>query len=131
MQLVIVKPTRHLRRISKSGSVAELVVLTVDNLSENTSHDLARASLGVVTDEVDALGSSEGTDDLANLQSQLLLKTFSFLNVRLESDESMDALTSQVIVTTNDGSFGNRVVENQGRLDFRGRKTMARNIDNI
>jgi hypothetical protein len=125
------KGKQYLRRVSKSGSVAEFMMLTVDNLSENTSHDLARASLGVVTDKVDTLGSGEGSDDLANLQSQLLFKTFGFLDIRLKSNEGVDALTSQVIMTTNNGSFSNRVVKNQSRLDFRGRETMAGNVDHI
>lgn len=118
-------------RVSKCRGIAQFMVLVVNDLSENASHDLARASLGVVANEVDTLGSSERTNDLANLQSQFLLQTFSFFGIGLEGDKGMDTLTSQVIVTTNDSSFGDRVVKDQSRLDFRRGKSVTRDVDDI
>ncbi len=58
--------------LSERRQVTELVTLARDDLAHDTTHDLARASLGQIRDDVDLLGCGEGTDDLADLLNKRL-----------------------------------------------------------
>lgn len=69
---------RHLRLdrlddtwLRKRTEVPELVSLSSDDLAHDTAHDLARASLGQVADDVHFLGGGEGADDFADLKGEL------------------------------------------------------------
>jgi hypothetical protein len=44
-----------------------LILLLVDNLPQDSPHDLATPRLGQIRDDVDLLGGGEGTNDLADL----------------------------------------------------------------
>jgi|SRR5712671_3024543 len=62
----------HHSRLGEGAQIAELIALTRDDLAHNAAHDLARARLGQVIDDIYLLGRREGADDLANLECKLL-----------------------------------------------------------
>ena len=70
--------------VCKRTQVAELILLAGDELPQDTAHDLARARLRQVPDEVDFLWCCEGTDDLADLEDELLLEDLWVRGVVLE-----------------------------------------------
>ena len=57
----------HDSRLGKSAQVTQLILLLVDNLPQDSPHDLATPRLGQIRDDVDLLGGGEGTNDLADL----------------------------------------------------------------
>jgi hypothetical protein len=59
-------------RLRQRRQVAELVALARDDLAHDAPHDLTRARLGQVRDDVDLLGRRERPDDLAHLEDELL-----------------------------------------------------------
>ena len=58
--------------VCECAQVTELIRLAGDELPQDTAHDLARARLRQVPNEVDFLRCCEGTDDLADLEDELL-----------------------------------------------------------
>jgi hypothetical protein len=64
----------HDGRVSKSAQVTQLIFLLVDDLPQDSPHDLATPRLGQIRNDVNLLGSGEGTDDLANLKDKFLRK---------------------------------------------------------
>lgn len=114
-----------------SSDVAKLVFLTSQNLAQNTAHDLTRASLGKIGNHVNSLGCSERTDALPYLHNQVLAKSIVGLVAVLDGNKGGDCLTSELIGHTNDSSFSDGVVLNQGGLDLSGGKTVTGNVDNV
>lgn len=110
------------RGFGERRQITELVTLASDDLAHDTTHDLARASLGQVGDDVDLLGRGKGTDDLANLADERLDETSLaiVLELRLERDERVYGLASELVVGTDDGGLSDTVVEDEGRLDLSG-----------
>lgn len=43
----------------------------------------------------------------------------------------MDGLTSQFVIRANNGSLGNTVVEDKGRLNLSSRETVTRDVDDV
>ena len=62
----------HDSRLSDRRQVTKLIALACNDLAHDATHDLARTSLRHIRDDVDLLGGSEGTDDLSDLQRELL-----------------------------------------------------------
>ena len=69
-------------RLSERAEIAQLILLTVDNLAKNATHDLATARLGEIADDVDLLGSGKRTNDFAHLKGQLLGELALVINVK-------------------------------------------------
>lgn len=122
-------------RVFHGAEVTKLITLTGNDLPHDTTHDLSGASLGQIADEVDLLGSSEGTNDFADLQSELLEETRFVVGVvlelRLEGNEGVDSLASKLIGGTNDSGLSNTRMLNQSRLDFSGTQTMTGDVDDV
>jgi hypothetical protein len=74
-------PSRYTRldgindtRIGQGAEVTQLVALSGRDLAHDTTHDLARSGLGEVWNDDDLLRSGEGSDDLPDLEDELLDK---------------------------------------------------------
>jgi hypothetical protein len=67
-----------------------LIALASDDLAHNAAHNLARARLGEVVDDVDLPGCRKGTDDLANLEHELLIQTLDIVRVVLEFSDGKE-----------------------------------------
>lgn len=120
------------RGIRQSRNISKLILLTHDNLSQNTSHDLSRSCLGQIRHNKDLLGRSKGSDAVADLQSQLgvhfgLLGAESFL----EADKGYHGLTGDFVGDTNDGGLGHSGVFDHCGFDFGGRETVTADVDYI
>lgn len=98
----------HHGRIGQGRGVTQAVLLAAQDLTQDTAHDLAAASLGEVVDDEDSLGGGEGTNGLADLHHEVLAELLAAVVVLLEGNEGIDGLTGEFIRNTNDGSFGNQ-----------------------
>ena len=58
--------------ISQGAEITQLVALPGRDLTHDTAHDLARPGLGEVGNDVDLLRGGERTDDLPDLEDELL-----------------------------------------------------------
>lgn len=61
-------------RISQGAKISQLIALSGRYLAHNATHDLARSGLGEVWNNDDLLWSSEGSDDLPDLEDEFLGK---------------------------------------------------------
>ena len=142
-------------RLSERRQVTELITLAGDDLAHDATHDLARTSLRHIRDDVDLLRGGEGTDDLSDLQRELLDQSSFVVRIvfevtvdnmyvnrmrilrrkvkdePFESDEGVDSLASELVVGTDDSCFSDTVVENEGRLDLSGRQAVTGDVDDI
>ena len=73
----------HDSRLGKSAQVTQLILLLIDNLPQDSPHDLATARLGQIRDDVDLLGDGKGTDDLADLEDKLLREIGLSVNIKV------------------------------------------------
>ena len=53
------------------------------------------------------------------------------MDLRFESDESVDGLTCQLICGTDDRSLGDTLVEDESGFDLSCGETMTRDVDDI
>lgn len=106
---------REIKRLTYSRNITQAILLSRQNLSQDTSHDLAAASLGQVLDDVDRLGGGKGSDGLADLQHQLLADGLRISAAGLEGDKGVDGLASEFIADADDGGFGDRVCKESAR----------------
>jgi hypothetical protein len=84
-------------RIRQRRRVTKLVLLSAQDLAENSPHDLATSCLGQVVDNVDALGGGERSDRLAHLDDQVLAQLGGVLESVLDGHEGVDRLTGQLV----------------------------------
>lgn len=101
------KTTTTNSRMTYCGDITKAVFFTTQDLTQNAAHNLATTGLGQVLNHKDSLGSSEGSDGLADLHVQILAHLVTALVTFLEGDEGVDSLTSQLIGDTHNGSLGN------------------------
>ena len=113
------------------SDITKLILLASNDLPQNAAHDLARASLGKITDDVDGLGGSEGTDAAADLEDELLAESVVDLGALLDGNEGVDGLAGELVGNTDDSSLGDRVVLNQSSLNLGSAETVATNVDNV
>lgn len=142
----------HNSRFRECAKVAELVTFARNNLAHNATHDLSRARLGKVGDDVDLLRRSEWTDHFADLERELFGQSclivrvvFEFTrgnlsnrkvrsvgkDLRFEGGECVDCLTRQVISTANNCGLGDTRMQDERRLDFCSRQAMSRDVDDV
>jgi hypothetical protein len=114
-----------------SSDVTKLVFLTSQNLAQDTAHDLTRAGLGKIRNDVNGFGCSEWADALPYLHDQVLAKSVVGLVAVLDGDKGCDCLASKLIGHTDDSSFSDGVVLNQSGLDLSSGQTMTGNVDNV
>jgi hypothetical protein len=119
------------RGVGKGGDISKGVLLSGENLSQDSSHDLSGSGLGKVRDDVDHLGGGEGTDGLANLGDEVLAKLGGVLESVLDGDEGVDSLSGKLIGDTDDGGLSDSGVVDQGSLDLSGGETVTGNVDNV
>ena len=101
-----------------SRCIAELVFLPCENLSQDTTHNLATSSLRQIRNDKDSLGSSEGTNALSDLEDEVLSQLIIDLIAIFDRNEGVDSLSSQFISDTDDSSFSNGVVLDQRSFNF-------------
>jgi hypothetical protein len=65
----------HTARLRYRAQIAKLITLACDDLAHDTAHNLARARLGKVGDDVHLLGHREGADNFTNLKREFLVKS--------------------------------------------------------
>ena len=51
--------------------------------------------------------------------------------IRFKGNKGIDDLTSDLVSDTDDGSLGDALVEDQGRLDLSSGETVPRDVDDI
>jgi len=120
-------------RVGNRRQVSQLVAFPGHNLSQDTPHDLARTCLGEIIDQVLAsanittpqlvpthnlLRRSKGSNDLSDLQSQLLaqvgLLRTGAVELRLHRDKRVDRLARDVIRAAHHRGLGNTLMQNEG-----------------
>lgn len=65
------------------------------------------------------------------MEDELLAERICALVAILEGDEGVDGLAGQLVGNTNDGGLGNRVVLNQGSLDFGSGQTVTTDVNDV
>jgi hypothetical protein len=125
----------HNARLGNGREISELVSLARHNLPQNSAHNLARSSFRQIVDQElhvsrgvpqrlrmthNLLRRGEWTDDLADLQCQLLVQVGLLRALRVElwlhGHKGIDGLSGDIVCASNDSSFGNALMENQGRF---------------
>ena len=119
------------RRIGEGRDISELVFLTSQNLSQDTSHDLATASLGKIWNSKDRLWCGERSDTLADLENEILAQLVRELVAVLDRDECVDRLTGELVADTDDCGFGDCVVLDERGFDLGGGETVTGHVDDV
>ena len=114
-----------------SRDVAKLVFLASKNLSQDTAHNLATASLGQIVDDVDSLGRRERTNALADLHNKLLTQSIRHLVSCRDRNKRIDGLAGQFVIDTNNGRLANGFVLNESSLNLSRRQTVTADVDNV
>ena len=65
----------HDGRFRKRAQISKLITFARDDLAHDTAHNLARARLGKIVDDVNLLRGREGADSFANLEHEFLVQT--------------------------------------------------------
>ena len=112
--------------------------LTVNELPNGSSQDLATASLGQALDENDTLETGDGTDIMAHLLVDLTDEFLAGSGIQplgsvlaLEDHECDGAVASYLIIVADDGAFHDARVLINHLLKAAGGKSMPRSIDYI
>ena len=104
-------------------------------IHRGSTTNLARPRLRQVRHNVDLLRRRERTDDLANLDDELLHQARLICGVvrelGLQRDEGVDSLACELVVGTDDSCFSDTVVEDEGRLDLSCRQAVTGDVDDI
>jgi hypothetical protein len=108
-----------------------LILLTSQDLSQNSPHDLTTSRLGQIWNNEDGLGCCEWTNALSDLQDEILLQLVVDLVAVLDGNESIDCLASKLIVDSNDCGFCYSIVLDKCGFDFGSRKTVTADIDDV
>lgn len=117
--------------IAQSRCVAQAVFLTRQDLSQDSSHDLAGSSLGQIIDDEDGLRRGKWTDGFAYLQDEIFPRLLAGVDAVFQGDEGVDRLAGQLIIDAHHGGFGHSVVFNEGGFDFCRRQAMSRDVNDI
>jgi hypothetical protein len=139
--------------LRECAKVAQLVTFARNNLAHDATHDLSRARLGKVGDNVDLLWRREWTNHFADLEHELFGQSspivrvvFEFTrgecvlnrkgrsvenDIRFEGGECVNCLTRQIIGTANNCGLGDTRMQDQRRLDFCSRQAMSRDIYDV
>lgn len=152
--MIYTKARRHNERVINNNTLIQKQL----EKGAKKEADLSRTSLGEIRNDEHLLGGSEGTNDLSNLQDELLNDgalvqrvvrelairahtasvnsgrgpgKLSRRNSRLQSDECIYCLTCQLVSGTNHSSLGDTLVKDESRLDFGGGETVTGDVDNI
>lgn len=97
------------RGIGQGRSITQTVLLTAQDLPQDTSHDLAAASLREVINDKDGLGSGEWSNRLANLHDKVFTDLLICLIALLQRHKCIDRLASEFVSNTDHGSFSNHI----------------------
>ena len=76
--------------VSEGTHVSQLIFFTRQNLSQNSSHDLARPSFWQIVDNNNTLRRSKRANRLSNLKDQFLGELRCSLDIVLQRDECVD-----------------------------------------
>jgi hypothetical protein len=112
-------------------SITKLVLLTSEDLAEDTPHDLPAAGLGQVGHDEDGLGGGEGADALADLHDEVLAQLVVDLVAVLDGHEGVDGLARQLVVDAHHGRLGHGLVLDQRRFDLRRGEPVAADVDDV
>jgi len=119
------------RGVGEGSDISKLVFLTSQNLSQDTSHDLATASLGKIGDCEHSLWCSEWTDALTDLENEILAQLIGEFVAVLDRDECIDGLTGELVAYTNDSGFSDCVMLDKCSFDLGGGETVTGHVDDI
>jgi hypothetical protein len=117
--------------IGQGRRVSQLILLSAQDLAQDSSHDFATSGLGQVVDDKDKLGSREGSDGLADLANEFLPQLRRVLELVLDGYEGLDGLTRQVVGNTNHGGLRNCGMVDQSGFDLGGGEAVTADIDDI
>ena len=108
-----------------------MIFLACKDLSKNSTHDLATASLGEIRNHEDGLGGCKWSNAFPDLQDKILLQLVIDLVSILDSNESIDSLSGKLIADTDNGSFGYGRILDESSFDFRSGEAVTTDIDDI
>ena len=100
------------------ASVTKLVLLTGEDLPQDSSHDLSATRLGQVGYDVHRLGRREWADTLPHLQDELLAQGICSLVAVLDSHKRVDGLACELILHTDDCRLRHARVLDEGGLNL-------------
>jgi len=84
--------------IRERAYIAQLVLLTSQDLTQNSAHNLARTSLWQIIDNNDALRSCERSNCFADLEDQFLGQLRSSFDIIFQGDKRVDSYCLEKIV---------------------------------
>ena len=97
-------------RIRQRRRITQLILLTRQNLPENSPHSLAGSRLGQVGDGEDGLGGRERTDGFPDLEDEVLLELLVDLVAVLDRDEGVDGLAGEFVGCADNSCLGDTSV---------------------
>src|SRR5207247_2185583 len=106
-------------------------LLAPGDISEQTPHDLARASLRQRLGETDFVRSSQGADLLDDVLGQLFLQFIRWRHAAAEGHKTSDAFAFDLVRPTYYGGLGDFVVMNQSTLHFHRAQPMAGDVEHV
>ena len=114
----------HIQDIKKwqtyCRSITQLILLTRQNLPQNSPHNLTTSRLWQIRNDKDGFWCSEWTDTLAYLQDEILAElVVDFISV-FDGYERIDCLTCELIVDSYDSGFSYGVMFDECGFDFCG-----------
>jgi hypothetical protein len=103
-----------------SRSITKLILLTCQNLPQNSPHNLPTSCLGQIRNNKDSLRSRKWTDTLPNLQNEVFSQLIIDFVAVFDGHESVDCLASEFVIDTYDGGFCDGAVFYECGFDFGG-----------
>mmetsp|Transcript_14968 Transcript_14968/g.26000 ORF Transcript_14968/g.26000 Transcript_14968/m.26000 type:complete len:216 (+) Transcript_14968:1073-1720(+) len=101
------------------------------NLSQNSSHDLARAGFWQPSSEMNHVGCSNRSDFFSNQGDEFFAKLLRRTLTHIQSHIGIDTLAFDVVTHTDHGGFRHMLVKHQGGFNFGGTDSVARNVEHI
>ena len=86
----------HNSRLRECAQVTQLVPFARNNLAHDATHNLSRARLGEVVDDVDPLWRRKWTNHLADLEDELFGESSLIVRVVFEFTKGEDVLNRKV-----------------------------------
>ncbi len=117
--------------ITHRRNISQLILLTGQDLSQNSSHNLSTSRLGQIWHDKNGLGSRKRTDALAHLKDEIFSELVIDLIAILNGHKGIDGLARELIAHPDHGRFCDGVVLDEGGFDFGSGETVTANVDDI
>ncbi|KAH3658854.1 hypothetical protein OGATHE_006580 [Ogataea polymorpha] len=126
----------HLLWVGQCAQIAQTLGLSGTNLTEHSSHDLARPGLWQVWNDDNAFWSSKRPNYASDVHHERFSEGSKrlcvvCLRLVLQLHKCNDGLASDVVVDSNNSGLADMSVFQQNRLDLGSGQSVARNIHNV